>query len=87
MPFFFSQGGEAKQLHQIFADQQIGVNSGNLTDAWQSCERSFGTIHQIPNTAHVNQNVIKCAILNPACEFANHALAFATAAAKLDAPP
>ena len=50
-------------------------------DTRQGRQRPVRAIDQIADTAHVDQHVIRCAIVDPSCNLANHALALATAAA------
>ena len=87
MPFLFRQGHEAKQLQHILAHQQIGIKRHNLARPGQRRQGAFRTEHQISDATHINQHVIRGAILKPARDLANHAVAFAIAAPKPAAPP
>ena len=87
MPFLFSQGWKAKQLHQVLAHNQIGEQGANFAHPGQSRHRPFRTIHDITNAAHIDQNMVCGAVIDTSCEFPNHTNAFCNASANPLAPP
>ncbi len=87
MPFFLRQCLKAEKLHQVFAHHQIGEKRHDLAHAGQRSHCPVRAIDQITNTTHVNQQMIRRAIINTSCDLANHALALATACANVEAPP
>ncbi len=85
LPFLFYQSGETKELQVVFAHQKVSEKRHGFAIARQTGHHALGQIDDISHAAHIDQHMICAAILQPPCNLANHAEAFARAAARLPA--
>ena len=81
VPFLFQQCSKAEQLQQILAHQQFGIKRHRLARRGQGGQGAIRDMDDIAYPAHVDQHVIRPAIVDPPGNLADHPAALFIAAA------
>src|SRR5690606_29319408 len=73
VPFLFDQRRESEQLQQILAHQQVGIERAGLADRRQAGGGALRDMDNIPNAAHIDQDMVHRAVQDDAGDAPDHA--------------